>query len=250
MALLLPALIRRHWRLLLLVGLAVAAVPLASVLLLGREAEGAFWREVVPTLGARTTRLSNQSLYGMIGRTLYPGSARSGDGATILPLASFVHAVAAALVLGATAWALHRSRRGSESLEAISAVICAVLLVIPVSWDHYQALLLLPLLAGCAFMLRGAGRGELFLGAYALLAFGTYKNVQNGLIQSEVVLFLASYRVVGLLLLWAWWLAWLHEGASVERHPPTCSGSGEGEPDGGPCADHAFGADLATHQHD
>jgi hypothetical protein len=96
-----------------------------------------------------------------------------------------------------------------------------MLLVIPVSWDHYEALLALPLLGGCVIALRHEAQRPLLLGAYTLLAFGTSKQVQNGLIDSEVVLFIASYRTVGMLLLWGWWLWWLlKEAADIE---PTVS---------------------------
>ncbi|HMQ35261.1 MAG TPA: glycosyltransferase family 87 protein, partial [Chloroflexaceae bacterium] len=226
-ALALPELLRGRWRLVGAGAVGAAAVVLLSGALLGWGQEAAFWREVVPSLGARTTRLSNQSLYGLIGRTLDPGSIDSDNRATELPLAAALHAPLALLALGATGWAVWR-RRGVAGFEArlatASAVTCAVLLAIPVSWDHYQALLLLPLLAACAVVLREPGRGPWLLGALTLLAFGTYKHVQNGLIDSDVVLLLASYRTLGLALLWAWWLRLLWEQAAGQTdHDGTIS---------------------------
>lgn len=208
-ALALPDLLRLRWRVALAGAMGLGALVLLSGALFGWAQERAFWQEVVPSLGARTTRLSNQSLYGLIGRSLYPGSIDSANRATLLPLASALHALLALPVLALTARAVWRQRgcdRAEARLGAVSALVCAVLLVLPVSWDHYQALLLLPLLAAGAIVLREPAAAPWLLGAYTLLAFGTYKQVQNGLIDSQVVLLLASYRTAGLLLLWGWWL--------------------------------------------
>jgi hypothetical protein len=214
----LPDLLKHRWRLILAGGLSVAGIVLLSGTLLGWAQERTFWQAVVPSLGARTTRLSNQSLYGLIGRTLYPTSSDSGDRAVVLPLVSALHGLLTALVLGATCWAVWRQppreRDREARLYAVSALICAVLLIIPVSWDHYQALLALPLLGAWVIVLRHNVQRPLLIGAYTLLAFGTYKQVQNGIIDSQVVLFLASYRTVGLLLLWGWWLCWLRADAA------------------------------------
>jgi hypothetical protein len=223
--LVLPDLLKHRWRLMLIGGISIAGIVILSGTLFGWFQERTFWQEVVPSLGARTTRLSNQSLYGMIGRTLYPASADSDSQAVALPLASALHGLLAAFVLGSTYWAVWRQQRHQHTreahLSAISALICAMLLVIPVSWDHYEALLALPLLGGCVIALRHEAQRPLLLGAYTLLAFGTSKQVQNGLIDSEVVLFIASYRTVGMLLLWGWWLWWLlKEAADIE---PTVS---------------------------
>ncbi|NTU79921.1 MAG: DUF2029 domain-containing protein [Chloroflexales bacterium] len=218
----LPDLLKYRRRLVRFGGLSIAGIVVFSGARSGWAQEYTFWQAVVPSLGARTTRLSNQSLYGLIGRTLYPASIASGNQATQLPLASGLHALLAAFILGVTCWLVWRQQCRQDSPEAnlgaMSVLICAVLLSIPVSWDHYQAMLVLPLLAASMVVLQHNVQGPWLHGAYTLLAFGTYKQVQNGLIDGEVVLFLASYRTIGLLLLWGWWVWWLWRGqAPIER---------------------------------
>ena len=208
----------RRWRLLLTSVISIATMLILSGALLGWENERTFWQEVVPSLGDRTTRLSNQSLYGLIGRTLYPETISSGNRSTNLPLVSLIHAPVALTFALLTGWALWRSYRAPQRttlpLESASLLTCMTLLIIPVSWDHYQAILLLPLLGACALAMQHAHRRTLIIGAFMLLAFGTYKQLQIRLVDQELLILLASYRTFGLMLLWGWWIGWLLHAAN------------------------------------
>ncbi|MFV9507258.1 MAG: glycosyltransferase 87 family protein [Oscillochloridaceae bacterium umkhey_bin13] len=202
---------QRRWSVLLGAGAGGAGLVLVSVAVFGWANELTFWREVVPSLGLRTIRLSNQSLYGLIGRTLFPELAASGNLATNLPLVAALHAGAALLVAAVTLWAGSQILRHASPIDAslalASLICCLVLLVIPVSWDHYQVLLALPLLAAFARLPAvSLGQRLLLLGAWLLLAYGTYKHVAINLSTSDLVLWFASYRTFGLILLWLWWI--------------------------------------------
>lgn len=221
-------LVARRWRLLLMSVISTATILILSGVLLGWEHERTFWQEVVPSLGDRTTRLSNQSLYGLIGRTLYPETIYSGNRSTDLPLVSLIHAPVALSFALLTGWALWRSYRSTQRttwpLESASLLICMTLLIIPVSWDHYQTILLLPLLSACAIATHYVYRRLLIVGAFMLLAFGTYKQLQIWLVDQEFLILLASYRTFGLILLWFWWITWLLHASSdegVERAMPS-----------------------------
>jgi hypothetical protein len=218
-ATMLADLIRRRWQVVLGAVVGAGGIIVLSALLFGVANEIAFWRDVAPSLGLRMIRLSNQSLYGLIGRTFFPELTGSGNLATRLPLVTVLHGIAAAGVAVVSGWAIVQAtraeRRADEALVVGSLVICAVLLVIPVSWDHYQVLLIMPLLAAGALAVQNDERRMLLIGAFALLAYGTYKQVTVNRVDSDLVLFLASYRTFGLLLLWFWWVGHLGERRSA-----------------------------------
>jgi hypothetical protein len=207
-------LVQRRWRVILTTISSGVFLILASLAWFGWHNELAFWREVVPSLSIRTIRLSNQSLYGLIGRTLYPNLIDSGNLGTELPLVTALHLLASLIIGAITAWAIWRIslRRNLARfhLDVACLLICTILLVIPVSWDHYQVLLLLPLLAACALAWQHNHQRVLLLSAFTLLAYGTYKQISVNLIASDLLLFLVSYRTFGLLILWFWWITLAH----------------------------------------
>jgi hypothetical protein len=213
--LLLPALFQRAWRWLALVA-GMLLLGIGTSLAFGWENQLTFWERVVPMLGERNGLLANQSLYGMIVRSLdpriilKPGTLLATPGATL----AFLALVAA--IVGSTIWLLPRLRH--ELWEATSLALCTALLILPVSWDHYQAILLLPLLLGVAHTLSSPHRRTLWLvAAYAMLAFGTIKNLWLGFLEPTTLgLLFAAYRTLGLLLLWGWWACY-----ALDRTPRT-----------------------------
>ena len=88
---------------------------------------------------------------------------------------------------------------------------------------HYQTLLLLPLLVAAGHALGRPERAPLLLLAYALLAFGAAKQLRldAAIVPGAFVLTFVSYRLVGVLLLWGWWLRWWAEPepSSLTEHP-------------------------------
>ncbi len=222
--LLLPALLQRAWRWLFLV---------AGMLILGEVASLAFgwanqvtyWRTVVPLLGERNGSLANQGLYGLIVRLLNPVIVRDTQAMLATPAANLPFFGLVAVVFASTLWLILRRRLWHTPWQTASLLICTMLLMIPVSWDHYQTLLLLPLLLGVAHTLREPRQPPLLLlGAYALLAFGMIKNLWQGATEpTSFGLLFASYRTLGLLLLWGWWASAAFAAQAAEPAAPSAS---------------------------
>ncbi len=206
--LLLPTLLQRAWRQLALVASVVIIGGIAS-LAFGWENQQIYWRAVVPLLGERNGSLANQSLYGMIVRVLNPEIIRDSQARMATPAANGPFLALAAATFGITLWLILRRRLWQSPWEAASLLICTMLLIMPVSWDQYETLLLLPLLLGAAHTLREPQQpARLLVAAYALLAFGMIKNLWQGTTEPATFwLLFAAYRTLGLALLWGWW-AW------------------------------------------
>jgi hypothetical protein len=213
--LLLPALFQRAWRWLALVGLMLLVSGAAS-LAFGWENQQTYWRDVVPLLGERNGRLANQTLYGLIVRSLNPEIIRETPLLAPPPAATPPFLLLAGLVFALTIWGLWRGRLWQRPWQATSLLICTLLLIMPVSWDHYQTLLLLPLLLGAAHTLHEPERPSfLLVGAYALLAFGTIKNLWQGSTPLTTFgLLFGAYRTLGLGLLWGWWVRYAFSAAT------------------------------------
>ncbi|NTV65444.1 MAG: DUF2029 domain-containing protein, partial [Oscillochloris sp.] len=164
-----------------------------------------FWRDLFPSLGARDGRLSNMAIYGVVARLIDP-SAYRGDQA--VPAAALPSLLLCTLLLLASVWLLWRRREQMETQiwPALGMMVCTVLLVIPVGWDHYHALLLLPLIVSLGALGQPRDDATLWLGAYTLLVFGVSRDFWPTSEQTPTAfaLFFGSYRTLGALLLWLW----------------------------------------------
>lgn len=211
--LLIPSLFQRQWRWLMLVGTVIVAGAVAA-LVFGWENQQTYWRDVVPLLGERNGSLANQSLYGLIVRSLNPAIIRDLQANVPTPAASIPFFAAVALIVGISLWHIWRSALWVAPWETTSLLICTMLLIMPVSWDQYQTLLLLPLLLAAAHTLREPKQPSLLLiAAYALLAFGMIKNLWQGTTTpTTFMLLFAAYRTLGLGLLWWWWVRYARMG--------------------------------------
>jgi hypothetical protein len=144
--LLLYFLVRRRWRALILAALAFGGVNLLGTAILGSEAYLSYFRDVVPSVSSGFRDFwPNASLSGFWYKLF---DARNGH---VVPLAylpnvaragSFVCALA---ITGFTAWKCYQARSKSDCDWAFSLCIVAMLLVSPITWDHYFLLLILPL---------------------------------------------------------------------------------------------------------
>lgn len=130
-----------------------------------------------------------------------------------------------ALILGGGLYALaalliwrRRATLGAQLWQALGLMICTILLVIPVAWDHYHALLLLPLIVSLGALGRPGDDAPLWLGAYSLLIFGVSRDIwPAGGEPGALALSFASYRAVGVFLLWAWFARRLTQAPPTER---------------------------------
>lgn len=199
-------------RFLYLVGVLVVIATLwtVSISYFGLNNEIDFWRMTIEAPQARTARLSNQSIYSVIARLYDPASAFSKDEIVVSNIGNFGHYIFSAFILAITMGILQKMRTQLSKVrwEIYSLLICCMLLLMPVSWDHYQTILILPLLIGLIYTMKfhyPPVTAALVL-AYALIAFGSFKNIAVNIMPSSIVLFFASYRTFGLLILWAWWV--------------------------------------------
>lgn len=219
--LLIPALIQHAWRWLILIGLMLV---LGSIVALGFgwENQQIYWRTVVPLLGERNGRMTNQSLYALVLRLVNPDIVRDPTGLINTPAVNLPFLGLAAAIFAGTGWLLWRRRSTASAWQSMSLLICTMLLIMPVSWDHYETLLLIPLLCGIAHTLGEPERPLLWLlAAYALLAFGIIKNLWHGVTEPTAYRMLfTSYRTLGLMLLWGWWAYLFAQGPQDNAHSP------------------------------
>jgi len=146
-----PFALRRRWD--FLGGFAVASCGLLglSLVLFGEALHWRWWHDIVaPSAGRPVGAFNVQSLDGLLARAL-TGAAHLRDWSPIEGLGPeflVLRWLAVGLVLGAAFAACARAgaprSAGALQLE-IAIALCVALLVSPISWSHYYALLLLPL---------------------------------------------------------------------------------------------------------
>ncbi|EFO80948.1 hypothetical protein OSCT_1179 [Oscillochloris trichoides DG-6] len=201
----LPLLIRGRWRWMGAFGVGIIGWSLFSNLLTGWDL--VFWRDLFPSLGARDGRLSNLALYGLLARLVEP-TTYSGGGNIPSSVAGLALILGAGLYIMSTflIWKHMQTNTDASFWEASGLITCTVLLIIPVSWDHYQALLLLPLLVSMNRLSQANADLLLWLGAYSLLIFGVSRDIWpvSSMDVQRLAMFFGSYRTIGMLLLWIW----------------------------------------------
>ncbi len=142
----LPFVLRRRWRA-VLSGVASAAVlSIATLAVLGFSTYRAYVYEVLPAVAKYRGACHNLSLCGMAHKLWAPVAhwmPVSFVGVSPRPVvATCVWLLFGALVVALVWWAV---RRGPDDWDVgFSAAIVAMLLVGPITWDHYLLFLLLP----------------------------------------------------------------------------------------------------------
>jgi hypothetical protein len=209
----------RQWRAIAAACGCAAGIWLAAVAIFGWSNERDFWQIAVPSFGAVNISLANQSMYLLARRVIDLPWGLSLDGSAERRIADAISSAAllALAVLFVRLGRLAPARLLRERWLISSLLVCSILLVPRVSWDHYQTLLLVPLLAGILRIARRPvdGSSLWLLASLALLGFGAYKNLIIGTLEDPLVLVAASYRAIGLVLLSAWW--W-REGWQLAGH--------------------------------
>ncbi len=164
-----------------------------------------YWRDLFPLLGARDGRLSNLAIYGVAARLIDPASYSGGVAVPAAALPAFLLGGGMYALTALLLWR-RRATLGAQVWDGLGMMVCVVLLVIPVSWDHYHALLLLPLIVSMGALGSAGDAAMLWLGAYTLLIFGVSRDIwpTDGAMPGALSMFFGSYRAVGVLLLWAW----------------------------------------------
>jgi hypothetical protein len=144
---LISALLARRMRALVWAALAGTLLLAAGVLAAGWAQTWVYFTQVLPALGPGTTAPSNQSIWA-VGRRLF------GPNPYAPPWLSWRAAMpwlALLASLGLVAWWLRARRAATGPLveaTTFSALLCLLLLVASVSWEHHFTLLLIPLWVG------------------------------------------------------------------------------------------------------
>jgi hypothetical protein len=140
-------LVRRQYRALVAGALTFAAITAVSVLVLGPETYRMYCNEIVHETSRFRSGWGNASLPGLWAKLFEPDSVNK-------PIESLWHSPAAAklatglsvlLLLALLAWSIYRARTRPECDRAFALTLTAMLLVSPITWDHYLLLLALPL---------------------------------------------------------------------------------------------------------
>jgi hypothetical protein len=137
-------LMRRDWRAIAAMGASFLLLNGASAMVLGPDTYRDYFTLVVPAVkdGFRDF-WPNASIHGFWSKLL---DAPNGHVATLLDspvLARAATLLCAALVTGLAAWKCWRARTVAEMDMAFGACIVAMLLVSPITWDHYFLLMIL-----------------------------------------------------------------------------------------------------------
>jgi hypothetical protein len=140
----------RRWRVVLPGFAALAALSALTALVLGPATYETFLREVLPQGPKFRAAWNNASIPALWYKLFDPesGGIYTWRITPLWPspaLARVAGIASCAAVLAAVAWADRRARTQTQSDFAFGAAVVAMLLVSPITWDHYLLLVLVPL---------------------------------------------------------------------------------------------------------
>ncbi|HYF66218.1 MAG TPA: glycosyltransferase family 87 protein, partial [Herpetosiphonaceae bacterium] len=198
--LLLHAGVRRRWRALLAAAVATAALTLLGIALLGWPVHATYLASVLPGSGGGTAWVENQTINGFLNRLGASSVALLPDGGGVVSWLTYLGALALA------AWTARRSLDRDEG-AGYGLWVLAMLIAVPISWIHYEALLLVPLFHIFVVAERRARPLEwrwvfVYALAWMLLAYGNQWTFFNRLWLGPAWALALSYKWYGLLLLW------------------------------------------------
>ena len=137
---------RRQWRAVRVGALALVVVTALTALVLGPSCYRDYLANALPSLDKYRVGWPNLSLAGFWHKLF-----NAPRGSKVIPLwqqpilAWGGLLVSDAVVIGLTAWAAAHSRSRAESDLAFASTVTAMLLVSPITWDHYFTILFLSL---------------------------------------------------------------------------------------------------------
>lgn len=139
--------LRREWRALTAALLTLAGLTLLTAAILGSESFTTFATDVVPRVRAWRSNWNNASLPGLWSKLFDPGTKGSHVQPVRLDpaLAQLGTALSCMVLLAAWAAGVREATTLAGRDRAFAASVLAMLLVAPVTWEHYFVLLLVPL---------------------------------------------------------------------------------------------------------
>src|SRR5207248_92179 len=137
---------RRQWKALVSAALTAAALTGLTAAVLGAEAYRSYVEEVLPLLETVRSGWTNASLPGLWTKLFDPatGQTRVAPLLRSPALARTGTVLSGAVVLIIVAARVRRARTRAEEDLAFGLTVTGMLLVSPVTWDHYFLLLILP----------------------------------------------------------------------------------------------------------
>ena len=137
---------RCRWRSVWAAAASFASVNLAAATLFGLDSFVAYLTEVMPSVSRYRDTWENASVWGFWSR-LFDGSY--GQVVPLWRAPTIASLLAILSCIAVTAWtvrAVSRVSRRDTSDLAFSLCVIAMLIVSPITWDHYSVLLILPLI--------------------------------------------------------------------------------------------------------
>jgi hypothetical protein len=140
--------IERRWKTLIAGVLSFILVSLLTLLSLGFETYRTYFDVVLPTVEKFRSHWINQSLPGLWIKLFDPETDKEHIEALFRSpiLATVLALLSSLLVIAVLVWAIRKARTEPEKDHAFGLSILAMLLVSPITWNHYLVLLLLPLM--------------------------------------------------------------------------------------------------------
>jgi hypothetical protein len=201
---------QRRWRALAGFAVTVIALVVVSGVAIGWHV---LWRYVTEILVVQTVAVpwpEDQSFDGFLSRLIIPTAATTWYSAFPFPAwAKMALYLADLAIFGLTAWVLWRGARNDRFRFRLgyAAIMPLIVLMWPLSWIHYQTLLLLPFAVIALDQLQRRRRSwPLIAGlavSFLLTAIGNeYLVLTPALNRDGWVRLLQSYKFFGVLLLW------------------------------------------------
>jgi hypothetical protein len=202
--LLIHAVALRRWWALAGFAAAFALFNLLSVLVFGWDVHARFLFEVLPRIGGGTAWIENQTLNGFFNRFTVEQIALVPDqGGTVRVLT-----YAGALLFSAlTFWYIRQMTPDA----GFGLWIVTLLIILPIAWMHYQAILVIPFYQLLVRLERAGADARLgwrplllYALAWMLLCYGNqWTFFDRTMYEGPFWTLLLSYKLYGLLLLWA-----------------------------------------------
>jgi hypothetical protein len=139
--------LKREWRLLLSAAIAFAVAMVVGVLLFGWSAHVEYWRVVIGTNeGGTLLAFNNQSLHAFIVRFLHPPALLDWSVTPIFRGLRLALSAISAAILATASWKVWREDMVDDAGRTLQfcLFLAASLLIMPVTWDHYYLLLIVP----------------------------------------------------------------------------------------------------------
>ena len=136
---------RRQWRSVFAGGVSFLVVTGGTVLVLGPETYRAYVEDVMPVVAVYRDWWPNASLLGFWAKLF------DGRGGKVIPiwhspgLMVGAYLLSAGVIVAVVGWIAFRAKSRAEQDLAFSLTLTGMLLVSPITWDHYFTLLFLPL---------------------------------------------------------------------------------------------------------